>query len=273
MSLLPKFQLPLDADLDVDLTQTVTLPTRAFNGELVNRVLETRRTVESTTSSALVSTTSAVPKSVLPPVAENQVPQCVSSSSTTTLVSVPHVSKSTVPVVPAVPAVPAVQRAITSVAATKASSAPVKRAATGVPVATPFAKLLAGCCFSVSGIANPERADLRRKVLECGGTYSHEWGPTCTHLICAAGFEKVDKFKAAARDDRTIVTAAYVHAMHAARCLQPLAVPSNAFRISTTEKLLSVPAAEELLPCSGHVAKKPKPATQPAADDDGTEEL
>jgi hypothetical protein len=166
-----------------------------------------------------------------------------------------------------------VQRAITSVAATKASSAPVKRAATGLPVATPFAKLLAGCCFSVSGIANPERADLRRKVLECGGTYSHEWGPTCTHLICAAGFENVDKFKAAARDDRTIVTAAYVHAMHASRCLQPLAVPSNAFRISATEKLLSVPAEEDLLLCSGHVGKKPKPATKPAADDDGTEEL
>ncbi len=45
--------------------------------------------------------------------------------------------------------------------------------------------LLNGVVFSISGIQNPERADIRQNGLALGAKYRPDWGQGCTHLICA----------------------------------------------------------------------------------------
>lgn len=35
----------------------------------------------------------------------------------------------------------------------------------------------------MSGIQNPERGELRRKLIELGGKYKPDWDNNCTHLM------------------------------------------------------------------------------------------
>ena len=61
-----------------------------------------------------------------------------------------------------------------------------------------FNELLNGVVFSISGIQNPERGDLRKKAVEMGALYKPDWDSTCTHLICAfAGTPKFNQVKKA----------------------------------------------------------------------------
>ncbi len=260
-----KFNLPADADLDVDVT--VSLPTRVFSGGVVARVLETHQphaavaTVASVARAASFAGEAAVAP---PPVVSSTTPSAVAVPPVQRAVTAPSAAslhtkkKENVPV----------QMAAASSAATPAtaSSAPtaVKRAVTGVPV-VPFSKLLSGCCFSVSGFQNPERSDLRSKVLECGATYSHDWTAACTHLIAAPGFDKVDKFRSAVRDDRTIVTADWVNDTHKKRALQPLVVPTTAFRVAVGDAAARDPLLQR--------APKPIVSAVAAADEESTVEL
>lgn len=46
----------------------------------------------------------------------------------------------------------------------------------------PFNKLLDGVVISISGIQNPERADIRSNALEMGAKYKADWDNSCTHL-------------------------------------------------------------------------------------------
>lgn len=57
----------------------------------------------------------------------------------------------------------------------------------------PFKELLNGVVFVISGIQNPERADLRSKALALGAKYSADWTDSCTHLICA--FKNTPKYR------------------------------------------------------------------------------
>lgn len=57
----------------------------------------------------------------------------------------------------------------------------------------PFNKLLEGITIVISGIQNPERADIRSKALAMGARYSGDWNSTCTHLICA--FKNTPKYR------------------------------------------------------------------------------
>lgn len=47
----------------------------------------------------------------------------------------------------------------------------------------PFNKLLENVVFVISGIPNPDRANLRSKALEMGAKYKPDWDNTCTHLM------------------------------------------------------------------------------------------
>lgn len=49
----------------------------------------------------------------------------------------------------------------------------------------PFAKLLSGVTFVLSGYQNPERGDIRQKALDMGARYKADWDRDCTHLVCA----------------------------------------------------------------------------------------
>ncbi|XP_058978959.1 DNA repair protein XRCC1 isoform X3 [Musca domestica] len=56
----------------------------------------------------------------------------------------------------------------------------------------PFNLLLKGVVLVISGIQNPDRADLRSKALALGAKYKSDWDNTCTHLICA--FKNTPKY-------------------------------------------------------------------------------
>lgn len=47
----------------------------------------------------------------------------------------------------------------------------------------PFNKLLENVVLVISGIQNPERADIRKKALEMGAKYKPDWERSCTHLM------------------------------------------------------------------------------------------
>ncbi|XP_034474692.1 DNA repair protein XRCC1 [Drosophila innubila] len=49
----------------------------------------------------------------------------------------------------------------------------------------PFNQLLRGVVLVISGIQNPDRADLRSKAVALGAKYKADWEAGCTHLICA----------------------------------------------------------------------------------------
>ncbi|XP_016983444.1 DNA repair protein XRCC1 [Drosophila rhopaloa] len=56
----------------------------------------------------------------------------------------------------------------------------------------PFNQLLQGVYLVISGIQNPDRADLRSKATALGAKYKADWEPGCTHLICA--FKNTPKY-------------------------------------------------------------------------------
>ncbi|XP_063709342.1 DNA repair protein XRCC1 [Culicoides brevitarsis] len=60
-------------------------------------------------------------------------------------------------------------------------------------VTKPFNELLSGVRIVISGIQNPERADIRQKAFDMGAKYAADWNDTCTHLICA--FKNTPKFR------------------------------------------------------------------------------
>uniref|UniRef100_A0A6B2E738 Putative dna repair protein xrcc1 isoform x1 n=1 Tax=Phlebotomus kandelakii TaxID=1109342 RepID=A0A6B2E738_9DIPT len=56
----------------------------------------------------------------------------------------------------------------------------------------PFGRLLGGVIYTISGIQNPERGNLRQKATEMGARYKPDWDSSCTHLICA--FKNTPKY-------------------------------------------------------------------------------
>ncbi|XP_050068947.1 DNA repair protein XRCC1 [Anopheles maculipalpis] len=49
----------------------------------------------------------------------------------------------------------------------------------------PFGKLLENVVLVISGIVNPDRANIRSQALAMGAKYKPDWDGSCTHLICA----------------------------------------------------------------------------------------
>lgn len=47
----------------------------------------------------------------------------------------------------------------------------------------PFDVLLRGVCIVISGIQNPDRANLRKIAVEMGAKYKPDWDTDCTHLM------------------------------------------------------------------------------------------
>ncbi|KAJ8984372.1 hypothetical protein NQ317_003520 [Molorchus minor] len=57
----------------------------------------------------------------------------------------------------------------------------------------PFSRLMEDVTLVISGIQNPDRANLRTSALSMGAKYKPVWENGCTHLICA--FANTPKFK------------------------------------------------------------------------------
>jgi len=58
--------------------------------------------------------------------------------------------------------------------------------------------------FTISGIKNPERGELRTKALEMGAQYRPDWNTDCTLLVCA--FMDTPKFKQVQANGGSIVS-------------------------------------------------------------------
>lgn len=54
---------------------------------------------------------------------------------------------------------------------------------------------LAGVVAVISGIENPQRAEIKNKLIELGAAYKEAWTSDCTHLISA--FSNTPKYKQA----------------------------------------------------------------------------
>lgn len=50
-------------------------------------------------------------------------------------------------------------------------------------ITKPFARLLEGVTIVISGIQNPDRANLRALALSMGARYKTDWDNSCTHLM------------------------------------------------------------------------------------------
>ncbi|KAJ1704715.1 hypothetical protein LUZ63_004494 [Rhynchospora breviuscula] len=86
--------------------------------------------------------------------------------------------------------------------------------------ATDFSILLDGVVFALSGFVNPERGNLRTQAMDLGATYSPDWSPDSTLLVCA--FANTPKFKQVQSDNGTIVSKKWISECHEKRKLLPI---------------------------------------------------
>ncbi|XP_038065566.1 DNA repair protein XRCC1-like [Patiria miniata] len=86
------------------------------------------------------------------------------------------------------------------------------------PKSKPFERLMEGVTFVLSGFQNPLRGDLREKAMEMGAKYRPDWGPGCTHLICA--FANTPKFNQV-KNKGKIVTKGWILDSYKKKSLHP----------------------------------------------------
>uniref|UniRef100_A0A8C4QIK6 DNA repair protein XRCC1 n=1 Tax=Eptatretus burgeri TaxID=7764 RepID=A0A8C4QIK6_EPTBU len=86
--------------------------------------------------------------------------------------------------------------------------------ATPKPTSQPqeIGDILKGVVFVLSGFQNPFRAEIRDKAVSMGAKYMPDWGPNCTHLICA--FANTPKYQHVKSQGGCIVRKDWVIACH-----------------------------------------------------------
>ncbi|KAH8386432.1 hypothetical protein KR093_000424 [Drosophila rubida] len=102
-------------------------------------------------------------------------------------------------------------------------ASPAKKPKTKVEAAitikyAPFNQLLRGVVLVISGIQNPDRADLRAKALALGAKYKADWEDGCTHLICA--FRNTPKYNQV-KGKGKIVTRSWIEKCYALKKYLP----------------------------------------------------
>jgi len=83
----------------------------------------------------------------------------------------------------------------------------------------PFDQIMSKFTFAISGIQNPERAEIRRQIAEMGGVYESDLGPTTTYLICA--FSGTPKFKEMKARNGKVISSEWIDECHHQRRLIP----------------------------------------------------
>ncbi|BFG02540.1 DNA repair protein XRCC1 [Drosophila madeirensis] len=150
-------------------------------------------------------------------------------------------------------------------AAHKRHSSPTRSAATPakklkIKEATiqyrPFNQLLRGVVLVISGIQNPDRADLRSKATAMGARYKADWESGCTHLICA--FKNTPKYREV-RGKGKIVTRSWIEKCHAHKKY----LPWRRYALDTDE--VGRPESDEEL---HDESLKPKARPEPQLSDD-----
>uniref|UniRef100_UPI003590248F DNA repair protein XRCC1 n=1 Tax=Myxine glutinosa TaxID=7769 RepID=UPI003590248F len=95
-------------------------------------------------------------------------------------------------------------------------SSPSTASTSATPKPTPqpqeIGDILRGVVFVLSGFQNPFRAEIREKAVSMGAKYMSDWGPNCTHLICA--FANTPKYQHVKSQGGCIVRKDWVTACH-----------------------------------------------------------
>ncbi|KAJ8034925.1 DNA repair protein XRCC1 [Holothuria leucospilota] len=81
-----------------------------------------------------------------------------------------------------------------------------------------FDEIMKGVTFVLSGYQNPYRGEIRDKGLKMGAKYEANWGPGCTHLICA--FVNTPKYQQVHGKGK-IVGKEWILDSYRKKCLQP----------------------------------------------------
>ncbi|XP_030382054.1 DNA repair protein XRCC1 [Scaptodrosophila lebanonensis] len=100
----------------------------------------------------------------------------------------------------------------------------------------PFNQLLRNVVLVISGIQNPDRANLRSKALAMGAKYKADWDADCTHLICA--FKNTPKYNQV-KGKGKIVSRSWLEKCHALKKY----LPWRRYALDTTE--LGKPESDE----------------------------
>ncbi|XP_020807463.1 LOW QUALITY PROTEIN: DNA repair protein XRCC1 [Drosophila serrata] len=122
----------------------------------------------------------------------------------------------------------------------------------------PFNQLLNGVVLVISGIQNPDRADLRSKATALGAKYKADWEPGCTHLICA--FKNTPKYNQV-KGKGKIVTRSWIEKCYNLRKY----LPWRRYALDTND--LGQPESDEEL-CDE--ARKPSSRRESNEEDDET---
>ncbi|XP_055603108.1 DNA repair protein XRCC1 [Uranotaenia lowii] len=120
----------------------------------------------------------------------------------------------------------------------------------------PFNKLLENVILVISGIQNPDRANLRTQALALGAKYKSDWDSSCTHLICA--FKNTPKYNQV-RGHGKIVKKEWIERCHALRkriSWRKFALDSKeAEKSDSEEEILDIDSK----PSNGVQSTKPSP--------------
>lgn len=90
-----------------------------------------------------------------------------------------------------------------------------------------FEDIMRGVVFVLSGFKNPYRTELRDKAIAMGARYEGDWGPGCTHLVCA--FSNTPKFSQVKAQKGLIVKKEWILECHRTK----KRLPAKQFRLSS----------------------------------------
>jgi hypothetical protein len=100
--------------------------------------------------------------------------------------------------------------AATTSSSTTASTTRVTRRNSG-SAKEPASSVLSGVRACFSGLVDPERAEVRKILVDLGGQYSQNWDDKCTHLV-ASFVAKSDKQTSAVEANAPVVRASWLRA-------------------------------------------------------------
>ncbi|KAK4328413.1 hypothetical protein Pmani_001161 [Petrolisthes manimaculis] len=123
----------------------------------------------------------------------------------------------------------------------------------------PFCELMDGVVFVLSGYQNPQRSNLRDAMMDMGAVYKSDWGPTCTHLVCA--FKNTPKYQQVQLSKGRIVSGSWITQCHKDK----KRYPCKRYELDTKSQGEEEEEvwAEELLPKSSKSPQQHTPSSKP----------
>ncbi|KAK3881758.1 hypothetical protein Pcinc_013840 [Petrolisthes cinctipes] len=128
----------------------------------------------------------------------------------------------------------------------------------------PFCDLMDGVVFVLSGYQNPQRSNLRDAMMDMGAIYKSDWGPTCTHLVCA--FKNTPKYQQVQLSKGRIISGSWVTQCHKDKKRYPCKRFDLDARSQGDKEEEEEVWAEELLPKSSKSPQQHTPSSKSSVD-------